>query len=78
MMTLAYIVNLGLITQKTSILAQIIEDLALETYAMISASFLLLNSLKRIWFFGKAFLLVITSIEVILKIFFLFFCNADV
>lgn len=40
-MTLAYVAKLGLITQKTSIKAQKINDLLLEIYNIASARFLL-------------------------------------
>ncbi len=40
-MTSAYATKLGLTAQKTSIRAQKIDGLPLETYGMVSASFLL-------------------------------------
>ncbi len=40
-MTLAYAAKLDFITQKTSVGAQKIDSLPLETYSMASASFLL-------------------------------------
>ena len=76
-MTLAYTAQLGLTTWKTSIGAQKINGLPLETYKMVSASFLLQDSLGRARFFDKTFLLANTSIEVVLKMPFLAFNNAD-
>ena len=45
---------------------------------MISASFLLQNSLKKVRFFEETFLLTDTNIEVILMMPFFSFSNADV
>lgn len=45
---------------------------------MVSVRFLLQNSQKRIWFFEKTFLLTDASIEMILKMPFLFLNNADI
>ncbi len=45
---------------------------------MVSAHFLLQNSLERVRFFEKTFLLADISIEVVLEMPFLFFSNADV
>lgn len=47
-MTPAYVAKLRPITQKTSIWAQKIDALPLKIYDMISAKFLLLNSLERV------------------------------
>ncbi len=47
-MTPAYTAELGLITQKTSVRAQKIDGLPLETYGMASARFSLQNSLVRV------------------------------
>ncbi len=44
---------------------------------MVSASILLQNSLERVQFFEETFLLADTSIEVVLRMFFLALSNAD-
>ncbi len=77
-MTPAYAAELGLTTWKTSLGAQKIDDSPLETYSMASASFLLQDSLGRVWFFEEIFLLANTNIEVILEMPFLSLSNADV
>lgn len=45
---------------------------------MIIAKFLIQNSLETVCFFEKTFLLANTSIEMILRMFFLFFSNTDI
>ncbi len=77
-MTPAYTVELGLTAWKTSVGAQKIDGLPLETYGMASASFLLQNSLRRVRFFEETFLLADTSMEVVLGMPFLSLSNADV
>lgn len=74
----AYTAKLGLSTRKTSVRAQIINGLPLETYGVASARISIQNSLGRVWFFEKTFLLADTSIEVVLRICFLSLNNADV
>lgn len=69
-MTLAYILKLGFITQKTSVRAQKIDGSILETYDMVSASFLFKDSLEKVQFFDKTFLLANTSLEVVLGMLF--------
>ncbi len=73
----AYVTKLGLTTQKTSVGAQKIDGLSLETYGIVSASFLLKDSQRRVRFFEETFLLVDTSFEVVLGMLFLAFSNAD-
>ncbi len=77
-MTPAYTVKLGLTIQKTSIGAQKIDGLSLETYSMTSASFSLQDSLGRVWFFEETFLLADTSIKVVLGMLFLALNNANI
>ncbi len=77
-MTPAYVAELGLTTQKTSVRAQMIDGLPLETYGMASASFSLQDSLGRVRFFEETFLLVDTSMEVVLEMPFLSLSNADI
>ena len=76
-MTLAYVVQQGLSTQKTSVRAQKIYGSPLKTYEIVSASFLFQDSLERVRFFEKTFLLVDTSMEVVLRMLFLAFSNAE-
>ncbi len=47
-MTPAYATELGLTTRNTSVGAEKIDGLPLETYSMVSASFSLQNSLGRV------------------------------
>lgn len=49
----------------------------LETYSIVSTSYLLQNSLKKVQFFQKTLLLANISIEIILGILFLVFNNID-
>ena len=77
-MILAYIAELGFTTQKTSVGAQKIDGLLLETYGMASTRFLVQDSLKKVWFFEETFLLADTSMKLVLKMPFLFFSNTDV
>ena len=77
-MTLAYIVELGLTIQKTSVRAQKINGLPLKTYGMALTRFLVQDSQGKVQFFEKTFLLVNTSMEVVLGILFLSFNNTNV
>ncbi len=76
-MTLAYAKELGVTTRKTSVGAQKIDGSPLETYEMVSTSFLLQDSLGRVRFFEETFLLADTSIEVVLGMPFPALNNAD-
>lgn len=76
--TLAYTVKQGLTTWKTSAEAQKIDGWLLEIFGMVLARFLLQDNLDRVWFFDETFLLANISIEVVLKISFLFVNNGDV
>ena len=77
-MTLAYAAKLGLTTQKTSVRTQKIDGLALETYDIISARFLLQNSLEKIRFFKENFLLANTSMKIVLEISFVSLSNTNI
>lgn len=77
MITLAYLVKLGITTQKTSIRAQKINNSLLETYNIFLTRFLLFESLSKVKHFKKSLLLAIISIEVILGISFRIFSNVD-
>ncbi len=76
-MTLAYAKELSLTTQNTSVGAQKIDGSPLETYGMVSASFLLQDSLGTVRFFEETLLLANTSKEVVLRMLFLALSNAD-
>ncbi len=76
-MTLAYAARLGLTIQKTSVGAQKIASLPLETHGMTSARFSFQDSLGRVRFFEETFLLADTSMEVVLEMPFLALSNAD-
>ena len=73
-----YVAKLDFITWKTSVGVQKIDSLLLETYGMASARFPIQDSLGRVWFFDKTFLLANTHIKVVLRMPFLFFNNANV
>lgn len=77
-MTPVYTTKLGLTTQKISVGALRIDGLLLETYDMGLARFLLQDSLKKVRFFKKTFLLADTNMEVILRMIFLSMSNVDV
>ncbi len=74
----ADVTKLGLNAQKTNVGAQKIDGSLLETYGIVSASFLLQDNLGKVQFFEETFLLANISIEVILGMLFLFLGNADV
>ena len=77
-MTLAYTIKLGFIIQKTSIRARKIDDLPPKTYGIASTRFLIQDSLEKVQFFKKTFLLANTNMEVVLGMLFLFFSNVNV
>lgn len=77
-MTPAYIAKLDFTTWKTSVGALKIDSLLLETYGMASARLILQDSLKKVKFFEETFLVGNISMEVILRIHFLYFSNADI
>lgn len=47
-MTLAYIMKLGIISQKTDVDAQKIDGSALETYGMVIVGFSVQNRLEKV------------------------------
>lgn len=55
--TLIYIAKLGFVTQKTSIGAQKVDNLELETHGIVLARFLFQNNLEKVQFFKEIFLL---------------------
>ena len=76
-MTLVYAAKLGFTTQKISVGAQKIDGLPLRTYAIALTKFSIRDSLERAYFFEETFLLAVTSIKMVLEMFFLIFSNAD-
>ena len=77
-MTLAYASKLGLQMEKTDVGAQKIDGLLLETYGIVIAAFRVLNKVGRALFLQQIFLLANTSIEVILRMPFFAFINANI
>lgn len=73
-----YVTKLDLIIQKTSVRIQKNYSIVLKTYSIASAKFLIQDSLEKAWFFEKTFLLVDTSIEMVLETSFLFLSNAEI
>lgn len=73
-MTHMYTAKLALIIQKTDVSAQKIYSLALVTYDIVIAGFLLQEKLKTIQFLEENYLLVVTtSMKIVLKILFTIF-----
>lgn len=73
----AYAAKQDLITRKTSIRVQKIDNLPLKTHSMASARFLLQDSVERVRFFEETYVLVNISMEIVLKIHFLALNNAS-
>ena len=77
-MTPEYILKLGLKVCFTNVGAQKIDGSTLKTFEMILASFRIEDILGRAQFFQETFLLADISAEVVLRILFLVFSNADI
>ena len=77
-MTLAYAKQLGLQVQTTDVWAQKIDNSLLRTFEMVIAGFQVEDKLGKVRFFQKLFLLAKTSMEVVLRMLFLIFSNADI
>lgn len=77
-MTAAYAAKLSLRPRPTNVSAQKIDGSVLETYSITSASFLLQDGQRSVRFFEKTFLLHDTSMNIVLRITFLGFDNADI
>ena len=77
-MTPAYAKQLGLQVQKTDVRVQKIDNSSLQTFGMFIAGFKVEDKLGRARFFQKSFLLAETSIEVVLRMLFLTFSNANI
>lgn len=76
-MTPIYVAKLGFITQKTDMGAQKIDSSPLVIYEMALIGFSVQNKLENIWFFEETFMLAYTSLDLILRIPFLSFLDAD-
>lgn len=70
-MILIFVAKLGLNPRLTHLGAHKIDDLLLKTYGIILAVFSIQNSWRIIHLFEATFLLANTSMEVVLKTFFL-------
>ena len=77
-MTPAYTKQLGFRTQKTDVGAQKIDGSSLDTFGIVIAGFQVIDKLDRARFFQKTFLLANTTIQVVLRMLFLTFSNADI
>lgn len=74
----AYTTKLNLSNQKTSLENQKIDSSPLETYKLVLAKFLIQDSLRKVRFFKKTFLLKNISIKMVLRMSFLSLSNVDV
>ena len=77
-MTPEFAARLGLSTRPTGVGASKIDGSPLATYGMAVAAFSLQNSLGKVRFFEETFLLVDTSMKVVLGMLFLALSNADI
>ena len=77
-MNLDYAQKLELKIRKTNDGAQKIDGFALETFGMIIVDFQMEDKVNKPRFFQEIFLVTNTKFEMILKIFFLKICNADI
>ena len=76
-MTPGFAAKIGITPRLTNVGAQKIDGSPLETYNMVSAEFLLQDSLEKVRFFEETFLLANTNMEVVLGMPFLSLSNAD-
>lgn len=77
-MTPTYATKLGVQVQKTNVGAQNNNASTTETYGMVLASFKVINKQGRAWFFRETFLLTYTSIDMVLRMLFIAFSNANI
>ena len=77
-MTPVYTKKLGLQTQRTDVGAQKIDGSNLHTFGMVIAGFQVLGKQGRTRFLQETFLLANTTMEVVLRMPFLIFGNADI
>lgn len=76
--TSTYTAKLSLTIQKTNVGTQKINSFTLVTYKIVIARLFVQNRLEKVQFFEKTFLLVETSMEVVLKIHFLTFSDVNI
>ena len=74
----AFVAKLGLSNQPTNLVAQKIDGYELKTYSMTIAAFSIQDGLGKTRFLEETFMLVDTSMDVVLVIPFLFLSNAYV
>lgn len=73
-----YVARLDLKISPTNVGAQKTDNSIIQTFGMVIVSFWIDNKLRRPRFFQKTFLVIKTSMEVILRIFFLGFSNRNI
>lgn len=76
--TWSYATKLGLKIYATNIRAQKTDSSTFKTFDIVPASFYIKNRLGRVRFFQEILLVTDISVNVILKIFFLTFSNANI
>ena len=76
--TPAYAKQLGFQVRKTDVKARKIDSSLLKTFEMVIAGFQIEDKLGRAQFFQESFSLAKTSIEVVLRMLFLTFSNANI
>lgn len=77
-MALEYTTKLLLEICYTNIRAQKIDDFNLKKLKIVLANFQVENQLERAYFFQKIFFLTDISVEIVLRMFFLIFSNANI
>ncbi len=77
-MTLVYTIKLGLKVRNINVKAQKIDDFILKTFEIVLVSFQVGDKLEKTRLFLETLLLTDTSMEVIPKMLFLIFNNADI
>lgn len=77
-MILGFVIKLGFTPKLTNVGPQKINNSLLAIYGMVIAGFLFQNSHGKVWFFEKTFLLANISMEVVLKMTFFIFNNANI
>lgn len=74
----AYVKKLGLVVQKTNMVAQKINGTTLETFEIVIAAFSVYDRAKKVCFIEKTFLLAGISMGMALRMPFLTLSNADI
>lgn len=75
-MILAYTKHLELQIRETNVDISKIDDLSLKTFEIVIASFQIIDKLNKARFFQNTFILAESSMEMVLRMFFLTFCNS--